>query len=179
MLQRPLLWIGITAMSAGLGTLALAATLDVKTGLWEVTSEGQSSGMPPIPAEALARMTPQQRAQFEASMQQSMAQMNQRQVGRSCVTEKTLQRGMDFSEHQRAQCKRTVLTSTSSVMEVREECTGDQQMTGTFRFEAADRQTMHGTIDMTMTDGTHQMTMHRTMQGVWLGADCGSVAPAE
>ena len=34
--------------------------LDVKPGLWETTMTSQMSGMPPIPPEALARLTPEQ-----------------------------------------------------------------------------------------------------------------------
>ena len=40
--------------------------LDVKTGQWESTVTGQVTGMPPIPEEALNRMTPEQRAQRSA-----------------------------------------------------------------------------------------------------------------
>jgi len=43
-------------------------TLNVRPGLWEMMVLGEGSGMPPIPAEALARLTPEQRAKFEAAM---------------------------------------------------------------------------------------------------------------
>jgi hypothetical protein len=41
-----------------------AIKLDVKLGLWETTNTFQTSGMPQvnIPPDALARMTPEQRA---------------------------------------------------------------------------------------------------------------------
>lgn len=36
--------------------------LKVKPGLWEMTSDSERSGAPPIPPEALAKMSPEQRA---------------------------------------------------------------------------------------------------------------------
>ena len=43
--------------------------LDVKTGQWESTMTGQTTGMPPIPDDVLNRMTPEQRAKIQAAMQ--------------------------------------------------------------------------------------------------------------
>jgi hypothetical protein len=158
-------------------TAALGATLDVKTGLWEVSSSGETTGMPPIPPEALAQMPPEQRAQMQARMAAAMARSNKPDVSRSCITEKTLQHGLNFNEQDRANCKRTTVSSSSSQIDVRMECTGEQKMNGTFHFEAIDRQTMRGKIDLVVSNGANTMTMKRTMQGKWLGSDCGNVKP--
>ena len=47
---------------------------NIKTGLWEMSETHTMTGMPPmsIPPEALARMTPEQRAQMEEHMKNSM-----------------------------------------------------------------------------------------------------------
>jgi hypothetical protein len=156
-------------------TMAAGATLDIKTGLWEVTSTGETTGVPPIPPEVLARMTPEQRAQMQAAM----GLASKPDVSRSCITEKTLQRGLDFGERERPNCRRTMLNSTSRQIDVRMECTGRETMNGTFHFEAVDRQTMSGGINMAVTNGANTMTMKRTMHGKWLGSDCGSVKPME
>jgi hypothetical protein len=158
-------------------TGALGATLDVKTGLWEMSSSGETSGMPPIPPEALAQMSPEQRAQVQARMAAAMERSNKPDVTRSCITDKTLQRGLDFNEQERPNCKRTTISSTSSQIDVRMECTGEQKMNGTFHFEAVDRQTIHGNINMVVSSGANAMTIKRTMQGKWLGNDCGNVKP--
>ena len=42
--------------------------LDVKTGQWETTTSGQMTGMPAIPPEVLAKLTPEQRAKMESAM---------------------------------------------------------------------------------------------------------------
>ena len=112
-------------------------------------------------------------------MKAAMDASSKPDVRRSCITQKTLERGLDMSEKERGSCKRTVVASSSSLMDVRMECTGSEKMTGTLHFEAVNRQTMHGNINMVVTDGTNNMTIKRTMDGKWIGADCGSVRPEE
>ena len=49
-------------LTAGASFAADHATpLNVQPGLWETTSVTERSGMPPIPADALAKMPPEQR----------------------------------------------------------------------------------------------------------------------
>jgi hypothetical protein len=180
MSKQRLLAIGASlTLGAAVSTVAAGATLDVRTGLWEVTSTGETTGMPPIPPEALARMPPQQRAQVQASIAAAMGQSSKPDVTRSCITEKTLQRGMDFNERERANCKRTLLSSSSSQIDVRMECTGSEKTNGTFHIEAIDRQAIRGNLNLVVTNGANTMTIRRTMQGKWLGSDCGGVKPVE
>ena len=131
------------AVCVGSMVLAYAAdpAFDVKTGLWEVTSTGSMSGAPPIPQDALARMTPEQRAQMEAAMQ-------------------------------------TVVNRTASLIETRVECTGQQRKSGTFRFQAVSREAIRGDMSMVMSSGDKTMNSKYTLQGKWLGADCGNVKPS-
>ena len=153
-----------------------AATLDVKTGLWEMTSVGETSGRPPIPAEALAKLTPEQRAKVEQSMAAGMASANQPRVRKECLTQKSLERGLNFED--RPNCRTTVLNSTPRMVDFAMECTGAQQMKGKFHFEAADRETIAGDTNMMMTDGTNTMTMKYKISGKWLGSNCGDVKPS-
>jgi hypothetical protein len=174
----------LTALGASLvcgvaiSSFASDATLDVKTGLWEMTSSGEASGTPPIPPEALAGMPPEQRAQLQSRMAAAMERANKPDVSRSCVTEKTLQRGLDFSQGDRPNCKRTTSNSSSRQIDVQVECTGPEAMKGDFHFEAIDRQTMRGNINLVIGNGANKMTIKRVMQGKWLGSDCGTVKPA-
>ncbi len=62
--KQRLLALGAAVTFGGtVSTLAAGTTLDVSTGLWEVTSSGETTGVPPIPPEVLARLPPAQRAQ--------------------------------------------------------------------------------------------------------------------
>lgn len=164
-------------MSVALVTGGVAATLDVKPGLWEVSTQGEASGAPPIPPQMLAQMSPQQREQMMAAM----GRMNQPHVSRSCVTQKMLDRGMSFDRPNNDQCTQTVTGSTSHSLDVKVVCTGEQQQktSGTMHMDATSRESFSGAFSMVSTDGANTMTMKRTMQGKWLGSDCGNVKPHE
>jgi hypothetical protein len=177
----------LRVLSAGLcvtACLTLAGhtaplSLNVKTGLWEMTTTGETSGAPPIPQDALARMSPEQRAKFEASMAAGMAHSSAPHVSKQCMTEKSLQRGFDPGENKgEHKCTDTVVSSSATVMEVRQECTGREKMSGHFRFEAVNPEVVNGMIDVTVTDGARTMTIKRVMHGKWLGTDCGSLKRA-
>jgi hypothetical protein len=71
-----------------------------------------------------------------------------------------------------------VVSNTASVMDMRQECSGRQKSSGTFHFEAANPETMTGTINMTITDGVRTMTVKRVVNGKWLAADCGTLKKA-
>jgi hypothetical protein len=159
---------------------AAQITLHVTPGLWQMTSSGETHGAPPIPADMLARLPPAQRAKMQAVLAATMARAGKPHVYKSCVTEKSLQRGFDPSEHSSGEkCKSTVLSSSASMMDVRVECVGErhgEHTNGHFHFVASSPVAMKGTIDMTMSDGAHTMRVKRVMQGQWLSADCGKYA---
>ncbi len=177
--QRPIVLGAALTFGMMLSTFAAGASLDVNTGLWEVSSTGETSGTPPIPAEALARMPPEQRAQMQAAIASAMAQSNKPTIARLCITQKTLQRGMDFNQRESANCERSVMDSSSSKMNIRMECTGDETMNGTFHIEALNRQAIRGSLHMVVSNGGNAMTVNRDIQGKWLASNCGSVKPAD
>src|SRR5262249_23423577 len=128
---------------------------------------------PGLAPEALAKMAPDQREGVTAAMGRS----NQPHVVRVCVTEKALQRGFNMKEPQQGDCSRTILTSTTRQIDVRLVCTGASKVSGTFRFEAVDRHTLPGNVDLVLNHDANTMTMKRTIQGKWLKADGGNVKP--
>jgi len=171
----------------GLCTTTLLATaayaqsvpLNVKLGLWEMTTQTQMSGLPPIPPAALAHMAPEQRARIQASMAESMAKREKPEVRKECVTRKTLEHGFNPKRSGAKGCNMTVTTSTPRVMEMHQNCTGSQKITGTFHFEAPTPDTVVGNYHMAMSGGGNAMTMKFDIRGRWLGADCGNVKPAD
>ena len=174
------LFAGLALSCCAAAALADPISLHVRPGLWEMTSSGQASGAPPIPPELLARLPPERRAKFEAAMAASMARTAAPRSHRQCVTEENLAHGFNPEKVPAGagQCTQTVVSSTASVMEVHEECTGREKVSATFHFEAANPESMNGTIDMVMSDGVHSMNVKRVIQGKWLGADCGNVKSA-
>ena len=147
--------------------------LDVKLGLWETTWTGLTSGQIPLPPEALANLTPEQRARLDAAMKARAGQNNMR-TNRSCVTKEKLTRDL-FSDEQK-KCTRTVVTSTSRRLEMRLQCE-DQGMksVGTFKVESSSSEEAKGTMEMVTTGGGRTMNINSSFTAKWIGPDCGSV----
>lgn len=167
-------------LAAALSEPAQAAAFAASPGLWQVTTSGTASGAPPIPPEALARLSPEEKQKFLAAMQAMMAEQNARHVTKSCLTAEQLRRGPTFTSRRDKSCKERIAKSTATDIEVEEVCSeaGRQTMTGTLRFHAANPQTIVGTADVTVGGAGRAMTMHREISGKWLGPDCGGVKPA-
>jgi hypothetical protein len=173
----------IISIGACISACALASAvaadntpLKVKPGLWEITSETRNSGMPPIPPEALAHITPQQRAQLEAGMKDTMAKQAEPRVRKSCVTQQDIDKGFEnINQANKGQCTRTETASSPTLHEGRVVCTGASKTSGSYHFEARNPESITGNWDLTMSDGTHTMDMKSKLQGKWLGADCGSI----
>jgi hypothetical protein len=164
---------------AGVATVAAAASLDVATGLWEVTSQGETTGIPPIPPEAFAHMTPEQQQKVKAAVAEAIGRSGQPTVTRACITQQQLDRGLHFSPREQPNCKQTTLNTSAHTMDAHMVCTGEQRATGNLHVEATGRQTITGNFDFVSTDGTNTISIKRTLQGKWLGSDCGTVKPAE
>ena len=150
--------------------------LEVKLGLWETTSTFQSSGMPAvnIPEDALARMTPEQRAKVEQMMKGSGSPRTN--TAKSCMTREKMNRAEAFGAD-RKNCTRTVESSSGSKTEVRMECTTDDggKVNGIVRVERISSDSVKGSMQMTTTSGDRTMNMNSTFTSKYLGPDCGDV----
>lgn len=178
--------IGVAAVLVLAGA-ARAEGLAVKTGLWEVSSSGGPGGgggpgrpMPQIPADALAKLTPAQQAMVQAQMAAAAGGGAAKPIVRKmCVTQAMLEKGFAGPDD-RHNCARTLVSSSASAMEFKMVCTGDHPATGSFKLQAADAQTVNGTVDLTITDKSGaSFPIHRTTQGKWLADDCGDVKPPQ
>lgn len=180
MLSTRILFAGLAGICLIAAANAAPITLNVKMGLWEMSMSGKASGAMPVAPEMLARMTPAQRAKMEAAMAQSMAAMSAPHTYKECLTQKSMQQGFTTEEEKRGNaCKETVLTSTATVMDLRQECGGRTKNSTHVRFEALNSETVNGTIDTVMSEGGHTMTMQHRLHGRWLGGACGNVKPRD
>jgi len=151
--------------------------LDVKLGLWEVTNTMQMSGMPPvsIPPDALARMTPDQRARVEAMMKERGLGSPRTRTQKSCMTREKMNKQEIFNDEEK-HCTRTVVASSGSKLEMRLQCTTEGATTsGTFRIEALNSENVKGAMQMATTSGDRTMNMNSNFTAKWLGPDCGDV----
>lgn len=151
-------------------TVVYADPLDVKTGLWETTTTTEMSGMPPIDT---SNMTPEQKSRFEAAMKARQAQGPRTRVHKSCMTKENLERE-PFQENDKESCTHTVISSTRSHWEAKLLCTKPRRV-GEFKVEALSREHIKSTVQMNASDDKRAMAFHVSMDGKWIGSNCGSI----
>src|ERR1700681_2162338 len=123
----------LVAGAALLPAQVLNVALNVKLGLWEMTSTSETSGLPPIDT---SKMTPEVRARIEAAMKSRGGSPSSPLVRRDCLTKEKLEK-YAFQDPQAndSSCKRTTVTNTPALMEMHVECAGPRKMTGDVRVE--------------------------------------------
>jgi hypothetical protein len=168
-----------------LGTLVLVAgaallhaqvinvALNVKLGLWELTSTSETSGMPPIDT---SKMTPEVRARIEAALKARGGTPSSPIVRRDCLTkEKLANYAFQDPQANDSSCKRTIVTNTSALMEMHIECASTRKMTGDFRVEVLAPDKVRMTTKMAGGQGAQVMNINGTTNGRWVSAACGDV----
>lgn len=147
--------------------------LDVKMGLWEVTNTTATTGLPPIPPEVLARMPPEQQAALGARGPKTTTR-------KDCITKEKLDKQMLFGE-ERKECTRTVVSSSSSKLEMKIQCTqGGTKMDGTFRLDVLNSENVRGAMQFKaasadQTASMNVMNVNSDFTAKWLSPVCGDV----
>jgi Protein of unknown function (DUF3617) len=172
-------WASLVLVSLGVLTVVLRAqfsALNVKLGLWEITSTTQTTGTPAID---LSTVPPEYRGRAEAAMKAQMEQSAKpnTRVRKACVTKENLQKDLFQNASKDPSCKWTTIAQTSSVGEFTIECTGVQQVSGHIRYEALNSENVKGTMTMKIATakGASPMTSNTTLTSRWIGASCGDV----
>ena len=146
--------------------------MNVKTGEWEATVTGESTGQLPIPQEMLDKLTPEQRAKMEAMMKGRGLGGPQTKVYKSCLRKEDLDKPFGNEGDQKS-CKRTIVTSSSTRQEIQMECeNGQGKGTGTFKVEALDSGNVKGSMQMTVSNGGRAMNITTDFLAKWLGPVC-------
>jgi hypothetical protein len=154
--------------------LAQAPALDVKMGLWEMTTSSVVGGQ--TPAIDTSKMTPEQRARVETAMQGMMGAHTN--VAKSCMTREKFDRSSFMAtDEPGSACKQTITTNTRSTLEGTMSCTGEHPTTGQIHIDALSSTNVKATIKMSETNQGKTMNVNLTMTGKWLSADCGTVKP--
>jgi len=152
--------------------LALAADkLDVKPGLWEITSTHQISGIPPMPKEWQDKVTPEQRAAMETAFKKESEKGPQTDTDRECITKQKAEQPFDVGDTK--DCKQTVVRTTRTTQEVHLACNGEYKGNGVLRVTTQTPETMTGTLDLQLGEGKDAMKVKSQLKGRWLGPDCG------
>ncbi|MFO1425789.1 MAG: DUF3617 domain-containing protein [Steroidobacteraceae bacterium] len=150
--------------------LAAGAALNLRTGLWEITYTVATQGAPAMPAEVLARMTPEQRARLEAAQRARANQGPRTHTVKSCVTPQDIKGGAFRAQDDKddPHCSYHITAQTATLQEGTMSCTGETPRTMAIRVEAADAGHMKGT--MKGSAGKAQIDMR--MEGRWIAASC-------
>ena len=159
----------VAAVILAIPALVYAADkLNVKLGLWEITTVSQTSGTPPLPKDLLERMTPEQRAQFDAAIG---AQAGGRtDVRKACITARDLEH--PFTATDDKSCKSTVVSGSSSSQEIRMECSGEHRGDGTLRITMPTPERMNGDLNMQVGEGENGLKVKVDLKGKWLRESC-------
>ena len=159
------------------GWAADPVPMDVKLGLWETTLTNQMDISSMIPADALAKLTPEQRAKMEVAMQGRGGARTS--ATKHCITKDTINEALasaNMDNMKKMNCTRTFLTSTSTKQVIHMECTSDTMKTsGDIQAEVIDRENTKGSMVMTVGGGGRGGNMKMAWTTKWLGADCGDV----
>ena len=157
--------------SLALPALDKVQPLNIKVGLWEVTTTMAKSGSIPIPAEMLARLTPEQRARVEERMKASATDTTKVTTRTYCLTRNQLAKGTTFGEDPKA-CSRTVLISTPRRVNARIDCVSQGvKSKGALQVEALDPENIRGAINLIATDG-HSSSSTSTFTAEWVSPVC-------
>ena len=151
---------------------------NIKAGLWEVSVTPKMSGEMPIPAEQLAKMTPQQRAALEAAVKGAGGKTH---TYKECMTPEKIAKGfeMDRGADEKS-CKRNIISSTASELTLHDECDDAKRKSSTdVHFEIKSGTQMNGKVHVVVTESGKSMTVDSTLQGKWLGASCGAIKDSE
>lgn len=170
MKKRHAIGLMIFALSAPI-VVTGAQALNVKLGLWEISSATRMSGVPPLPSDLLATMTPDQRAVLEAAFKAQSQGDPITDTSRECITQEDLEQ--PFAADDLENCTQTVVTSTATTQEFRLSCEGERQGTGLFRIHTPTPETMTGEFELQVGEGGQAMTIRSQLEGRWLSADCG------
>ena len=162
----------------------MADKLDVKPGLWEITSQMKGS------AEAeksqaqfqknMANMSPEQRKKMEDAMATHGMKMMPGGPGgmtaQMCMTKQMVERNELPAQH--GNCKTTRQPRTGNTLKFAFECTNPPSSgEGQYTFVSPEAYRVNMTMKMSMKGKPETMTMDGS--GKWLSADCGNVKPIQ
>jgi len=155
---------------------AAQTPLDIKPGLWESTMNHQMSGVPPIPDDVLAKMTPEQRARVEAAMKAHGAKGPT--VTKYCLTPEMIRKSFFANSAPSEGCSNSVVSSSARGVQLHVDCGhGEQKSVGDMQIQALDSEHVKGDGHFKSSSGSRSMDINVSFTSKWLGSDCGSTPP--
>src|SRR5450631_3734418 len=145
--------LGASGVAIALAQAADVPQLNVKLGLWEISTHPQVNGSLPITDEQLQKMPPEQRAKFESAMQAAIARGAQPRIFKECMTAEKRSRGFNAGSDQSKNCQVTLVTNTPSEFESHRECsTEDGKQSTSVHFRVVSTDHVSGTVNALISD---------------------------
>ncbi len=168
-----------TGLALAISATGLAAglSLDVAPGLWEFSIAGSASGVPVIPPEAMTRMKPEQRVMLQALVVALVAQANQPHTVRMCITPEQLRAGFDPDRLSFHGCHHNIGSGVTDHLDMHLECMGKDPLEGRLRVNTVNHRTVEGDLEVDAGRGPDRLSVRQSVQGRWLGRDCGDTQP--
>lgn len=168
---------GSLVAAADSGTASVPVKLNIKLGLWEIATQANISGAPPISDDMMAKMSPEQRARMQAAIQASMADVAKPKLAKHCVTPEKVAQGFSLDrQRDNAACQKKIITNTASELQLSETCpeeNGSTTIDEHIQLSGSDQ--VAGTVHYAKNNGGKSMTVDSTIKGQWLGASCGDI----
>jgi Protein of unknown function (DUF3617) len=131
-------------LGCGICAVGMQAQMNVTPGEWETTTVRKGGSAPALPPDALAKLTPEQRAMIEERMKSAMG--GSTTVSKRCVTKEDVAKSFQPTEPRQG-CTYTTVSSTSSRHEIKMECTNAAgKQTGSMVVEAVDPTNVKGSM---------------------------------
>src|SRR5215469_17984265 len=123
--MRKIIVLGVALVCSSALVAGGKVKLNVKTGLWQNTITNTVTGSMGLPPEMAAKLTPAQRAQFEAAQQKQASGTPRTVTHKDCLTPEKLAEDpfTDRPQGDNVKCEETIIKSTSTDLEVQEHCT--------------------------------------------------------
>ncbi len=172
--MRLRIWAGLLLIALTAFAADKVQRLNVRTGLWEVTTTIHNQGHMPIPAAMLERMTPEQRARMEERLKAQPADRSRTITHKNCLTEQDMQKGDLFSSNPNKECTEHVVNSTSTAAEIQMSCKGEGlQGNGTVKIKVLNPENVEGSSHVTATGNGQTLNTDSTFTAKWVSANCG------
>jgi hypothetical protein len=159
----------------GLSTVTVAADkmpLNIKTGLWEVTTHTGVRDDTMLPAGLLDKLTPEQRDRMEERMKARQADAQKTTITKQCVTRDELESGLLLRPPGKS-CNWSRLSSTKSKVELRGVCVDQGLKTiATLRIEALSPETTAGSVQFSTPDANTNGVAVTIFKARWIGPFC-------
>jgi len=165
-----------TALALVLGSswCIAADSFNAKPGAWEMNVITVTNGNP-IPADVLAQLTPEKRAELDASMKAREGKPESHTF-QTCVTQKDLDQNSMIKSEGDSKCTRKIVSKSSTKIVIEQACPAPRASTGKASIEAKTPETLVAVIDTVQGSSGK---IHVDMKGRWIAASCEGIKGEE